>query len=241
MNRSSQFPKTEWTKVVNVIGEKSSESFDALSKLCEDYWYPLYAFVRRQGASAEEALDEVQGFFEALLEKEFLEGVDRNRGRLRTFLIDALKKYRAKEYRAKRAIKRGGDQWHVSIDQETAEGRYEVELVDHLTPEQVLDRNWALTILEKVMAQLEQQYRSSGKETEFEVLRSFLVPDPLAKSYREIGAMLGTNENNVKAKVHRLRKRYRAMLEDVVRTTLDITVSKEGLKDELRHLLGAFS
>jgi len=137
MNRSPQFPKTEWTQVVQVIGEKNAESFDALSKLCEDYWYPLYAFVRRQGAPADEAFDEVQGFFEALLEKDFLDGVDRNRGRLRTFLIDAMKKYRAK--------------------------------------------------------------------------------------------------------VHRLRKRYREQLEDVVRTTLDITVSKDDLKDELRHLLGAFS
>lgn len=241
MNRSPQFPKTEWTKVVEVIGEESPRSFEALSKLCEDYWYPLYAFVRRQGAPAEEALDEVQGFFEALLEKEFLEGVDRNRGRLRTFLIDALKKFRAKKYRAKQAVKRGGSRWHVSIDQQTAEGRYEFELVDDLTPEQVLDRNWALTILEKVMAELEAQYRASGKEEEFEALRAFLVPNAGGKSYREIAIDLGTNENNVKAKVHRLRKRYRSQLHEVVKTTLDVSVSEEDLKDELRHLLGAFS
>jgi len=114
----SRFPETNWSLVRRAADNEAPESFHALSKLCESYWYPLYAYVRREGASPEDAADEVQGFFAQMLEKKYIQAADRDLGHLRTFLIDAIKKYRAKEYRAKQALKRGGGLFHVSIDRD---------------------------------------------------------------------------------------------------------------------------
>tara|TARA_R110002096_G_scaffold26518_30_gene81887 strand:- start:2668 stop:3435 length:768 start_codon:yes stop_codon:yes gene_type:complete len=232
------FPQTRWTLVRRASDVSEPDSFEALSKLCEDYWYPLYAFVRSQGAPPDDSSDEVQGFFAALVEKDFLEAADRDKGKLRTFLIDAIKKYRAKEYRAKQAQKRGGGQTHLSINQEWAEGRYEAEPVDNLTPEQILDRSWARLLLESVMKRLGEDFSKKGKEEEFEVLKDFMAWNSAEISYADAASKLGISEGNLKVRVHRLRARYRELLEDEVRQTMD--QSEAGSIDqELRHLLSA--
>lgn len=233
------FPPTRWTMVRKATDLDEPESFDALSKLCETYWYPLYAFVRSQGAPAEEAADDVQGFFAALLEKDFLATADEEKGKLRTFLIQALKRYRANQYRASQAQKRGGGQPALSIDKEWAEGRYEVEPVDELTPEQLLDRSWARLLLDRVMTGLENEFSEKGKQEEFEVMKKYLAWKSGELSYAEGAEQLGISEGNLKIKVHRLRAQYRSRLENEVRDTLDSANSKDDMESELRHLMEA--
>jgi len=214
------------------------DSFEALSKLYEVYCYPLYAYVREEEASPEDAAEEVQGFFSALLEHDYLASADREKGRLRTFLLDALRKYRAKEHRARQAKKRGGGRLKLSIDQELAEGRFEVEPIDDCTPEQILDRCWARALLDSVLDKLGIRFREQGKEKEFQVLRSFLNRDAGTIRYAEAAEKLGITEANLKVRVHRLRARYRHRLREEVRQTL-VRAEPELVEEELRHLLAA--
>ncbi|MDF1813565.1 MAG: sigma-70 family RNA polymerase sigma factor [Verrucomicrobiales bacterium] len=234
------FPQTRWTMVQRAISPGDPGSFEALSELCENYWYPLYAFVRSQGAPPEDAADEVQGFFANLLEKDIFESADREKGKLRTFLIHALKKYRSNEHRARQTQKRGGGMHHVSIDQEWAEGRFEAEPVDQLTPEQILDRSWAKLLLDQVMTELKNQFQEKGKGDEFETLSPFLVKHGGEGGYSEAAAKLGISEGNIKVRVHRMRASYRQILEHRVRQTLDST-DKKALDGEMAHLLSSLS
>ncbi len=234
---NSSFPETNWSLVRRAADKEAPESFHALSKLCESYWYPLYAYVRREGASPEDAADEVQGFFARMLEKEYLRAANRDLGRLRTFLIDAIKKYRAKEYRAKQAQKRGGGLVHVSIDRDWAEMRYSREFSDSVTAEQLLDQSWARLMIDRVIYELTGYYRSKGREKEIQLLQPFLGWDgDEGASYAEIGRELGISESNVKVKVHRMRSRCRALLKAEVARTLDYE-DESAAKQELTHLL----
>ncbi len=232
------FPPTKWTLVRRAADSDDPKSFAALSQLCEAYWYPLYAFVRRQGAPHHDAADAVQGFFAILLEKNFLGAADRKRGRLRTFLIDAIKKYRAKEFRKLQAVKRGGGTCHLSIDAEWANGRYEAEPVDGLTPEQILDRSWARLLLDGVITRLGEDFHAKGKDAEFEAVKPFLAWKDAETNYADAAVQLGITEANLKVRVHRLRARYRDLLEDDVRQTLDESVLGS-LDDEINHLLAS--
>lgn len=236
-----RFPQTQWTILVDRIREDGPHSFEALSRLCEDYWYPLYAFARREGASPESAADEIQGFFAALVERDFLGSADRRKGRLRSFLIDAFRKFRAKEFRARQAQKRGGKATHLSIDNEVAEGRYEAEVTDDLTPEQLLDRSWALALLRNVMTRLEEDFDQIGKKDEFDALSPFLVRDSEGPTYAEVASRMGISEGNFKVKVHRFRKSYRNKLESLVRDTLDPEATDSEVSAEIRDLFHAFS
>ncbi len=213
-----------------------SEAREALSTLCMLYWYPLYAFTRRQGHGPDDACDLVQGFFTRLLEKNGLAAVDRQRGRFRSWLLASLKHYLANEWDREQALKRGGGQLPLSIDTEIAEGRYGLEPSHHLTPERLYERRWALTLLEHVLSALEDEYARLGKRTLFERLRGTLVGDMSQVPYSQVAEALGMSPGAVRVAAHRLRSRYCALLRAEIAQTVE---RPEEIDDELRLLLSA--
>ncbi len=230
-----RFASTRWSVVraAQVNGDEGGAR--ALAELCETYWYPLYAFLRRQGRTAEDASDLVQAFFAALLEQSTLEAADPARGRFRSFLLASLKHFAANEHRRAAALRRGGGASIISLDLATAESRYQLEPTHNLTAERVFERRWALLLLEQTLARLRQEHVEAGKERQYAVLKDCLEGGNAA-SYRELGEQLEMSEGAVKAAVYRLRRRYRELLLDEVAQTVD---SEEEIADELRRLFAA--
>jgi RNA polymerase sigma-70 factor (ECF subfamily) len=223
--------------MIVAAGRKSSpESAVALAELCQSYWYPLYAFVRQQGHSADDAQDFTQGFFARLLEKNYLDDVDRQRGRFRSFLLVALKHFISNERDRARAQKRGGGASTVDWDAADAEARYRAEPATNLTPEKLFDRQWALSVLDRTLARLEADYRAAGKIAIFEVLKPSLAGDGELKSHAELGERLAMSPGAVKVAVHRLRRRYRDLLRSEIAQTVADT---DDVEAELRDLLAA--
>lgn len=214
---------------------QNPDSRAALADLCQDYWYPLYAYLRQRGYPQEEAEDLVQGFFAQLLEKNYLKAADRERGRFRSFLLTALKNYAANEWDRRTAQKRGGSTPPLSLDFENAEGRYTIEPADERTPEQEYDRGWATAQLEQVLTRMRAE-AGEGDER-FALLQGFLTGEADDIPYREVAERLDISEGAVKVAVHRLRQRFGAVLrEEVARTLAD----PADVDDELRHLFAAF-
>jgi RNA polymerase sigma-70 factor (ECF subfamily) len=207
-----------------------------LATLCGTYWYPLYAFIRRQGFSAEESRDLTQEFFAKLLEKDFLATVDRDKGRFRSFLLAACKHFLANERDRARAQKRGGGQHFISIDLSDAESRYGFEPAHELTPEKLFERRWVLTLLEQVLAQLREETVQAGKENLFDHLKAFLTGEGNPASHRQTAEELDMTEGAVKVAVHRLRKRYRELLREEIAKTLNET---DSIDEEIRQLFAA--
>lgn len=229
-----KFSTTRWSLVLAAGQGTPSEAHEALSTLCRLYWYPLYAFTRRQGRGPEDARDLVQGFFTRLLEKNELADVDRQRGRFRTWLLASLKHYLINEWDKERAQKRGGGLMPLSIDAETAEGLYQHEPSHDLTPEKLYERRWALTLLEHVLSTLEQECARLGRQPLFEKLRGTLTGDAGQLRYAEVGEALGMSEGAVKVAAHRLRGRYRELLREEIAQTVE---RPEDIEDEIRLLL----
>jgi RNA polymerase sigma factor (sigma-70 family) len=230
----AQFHQTRWSIVLAARGSDAAQARDALGKLCAAYWYPLYAFVRRQGHGAHDAEDLTQGFFARLLEKDWLGGVDRERGRFRSWLLAALKHFLANEWDKARARKRGSGHAPLSIDAAVGESRYAHEPTDNATADKLYDRRWALTLLEQVLARLRAEFSAAGKAELFEALKPTLTGEKAP--YAGIAARLGMSEGAVKVAVHRLRDRYR----DLIRAEIAETVETDAeVDDELRHLLAA--
>jgi RNA polymerase sigma factor (sigma-70 family) len=219
---ASRFPTTHWSRVVAAGARALPEARDALEELCRAYWYPLYAFVRRQGHGPEDAQDLVQGFFAALLENDGLSAVDRDKGRFRSFLIAACTHYLSNQIDRRKARKRGGGRLILSIDGLEAEGRYSSEPAHELTAERLYQRRWATTLLERVLATLEAEMHQAGKVRLFEALRPALLGEAERVPYARIAAELGLSEGAARAAAHRLRGRYRTLLhEEVARTVAD--------------------
>ena len=231
-----EFETTRWSIVLTAGEADTSLARDALAHLCEAYWYPLYAFVRRRGCGAEEAEDLIQGYFAVFLEKDYARGVRPEAGRFRAFLLASLKHFLANEWDRERAQKRGGDLHIVSLDAVDAERRYRLEPVDTVTPEQVFEQRWALTVVERTMTRLSEESRSSGGTRRFERLRGFLVGGSTTISYRQIAAELEMSEGAVKVAVHRLRKRFGELLRIEIAQTL---VSSADVDGEIRRLITA--
>jgi RNA polymerase sigma-70 factor (ECF subfamily) len=229
---------TSWTQVLAARDAPSSESRLALESLCRTYWYPLYAFVRRQGEGPEDARDLTQAYFARLLEKGYLDDYDPARGRFRVFLMASMRNFLSKEREKARAWKRGGQAEILSIDEVDPEGRYRHEPVDRLDPEQVFERRWALTLLERVLDRLREEQAAAGRDAEFGRLKGLLTGDRPKVPYRDVGAELGISEAAVKASVHRLRKRFGALLREAIAETV---ASPYEVDDEVRHLLGRIS
>jgi RNA polymerase sigma-70 factor (ECF subfamily) len=218
--------------VVAAAAGSTASSRAALAELIDQYWYPLYAYLRRQGESAADAQDLVQAFFAELLEKEFLRSADEQRGRFRSFLLVALKRFRSKEYAKERAQKRGGDAKHVALDFESGERRYQLEPADSETPEDVYQRRWALTVLESALAELRAGAESAGETARFQQLKIHLVGEG-GESYAATAEKLGISSNAVKAAVFRLRSRFR----EAVRDQIAATVSRpDQIEDEMQEL-----
>ncbi len=235
----SAFPETRWTIIGTAQQEATEKAFEALSDLCEAYWYPLYGYLRSAGSSEADAKDLIQGFLAMLIEKDYIKSADRTKGKMRTFLLDALTKYRAKDYRKQNAKKRGGEFAKVSIDQEWAEGRYIVEPQDEsLSPERAFDRRWAAMVLESAFHKLQTEFTASQKKLEYEVLSPFLSWNSGDGTYADAAKMLNTSENNIKVKVHRMRARLREILEEESNRGLSSAMGGE-MVDELRILMGA--
>ncbi|EEF60342.1 RNA polymerase sigma factor, partial [Pedosphaera parvula] len=210
----------------------------ALGELCRTYWYPLYGFIRRQGRTPQDAEDLTQAFLARLLEKNFVAAASQEKGKFRTFLLTALKRFMANEWDREHAKKRGGFQTAVDIDQAMAEARFHSELAHDLQPDTLFERQWAMTLLERVVAQLQEEYTTTGRTKLFVHLRNTLVMDEAAQPYARIAVELNLTEAAVKTAVHRLRGRYRELLRIEISKTV---VSPEDIEPELRHLFSIFS
>jgi RNA polymerase sigma-70 factor (ECF subfamily) len=227
------FAITRWSIVLRAGRADDAGAQDALERLCRAYWYPLYAHVRRRGHSAADAQDLTQGFFARLLERQTLAFADPARGRFRSFMLTALDHFVADEWNRSRAQKRGGGREPVSIDAALAEKRSDMEPVDDEAPDKAFDRRWALAVLDSVLARLEDEYRRTGRGDVFEALRPALAGPRETLPYSELARQLGQTEGAVKIAVHRLRKRYRVILED---TIADTVTSRAEAEEEMRHL-----
>jgi RNA polymerase sigma factor (sigma-70 family) len=218
------FRTTHWSVVLLSAQTQVPGSQTALADLCQLYWYPLYAFVRRRGYNAEDAQDLTQGFFCSLLERKSLRQVGPQRGKFRSFLLASLKNYLSDEFDRKRSIKRGGHLEFVSLDFADGEERYGEDAIDSLTAEKIFDARWAMTLLAEAGRRLREDYRLQGKAGVVEILQPFLDPISTRQlpSYEEAAAKLEVTLGGVKTLIHRLRKRYQEILrEEVARTVTD--------------------
>lgn len=231
------FPTTHWSCVLRAGDPADQLSRDALEQLCRDYWYPLYAFSRRQGLDGEQASDLVQGFLADLIERRDLAKADPSRGRFRSFLRTACANFLSHCRDHDRAEKRGGGRVPVSIDLQDAEGRYINEPAHQLTAERLFERRWTMVLLERVLARLESEANRVRKSELFYTLRPLLEGNDLSQSYQQIGETLNMSEGAVKVAAHRLRSRYRQLLrEEVGRTVADPAEIDEEIADLLRAL-----
>jgi len=211
----------------------SPESAAALERLCASYWYPLYAFVRRRGHSPHDAQDLTQEFFARLLKHNWIADADRDKGRFRSFLLMAMKRFLSKEWEKARTLKRGGHVQMVPIQFDMAETRYTREPADTTTPEQEFERQWVMTLLDAVLKRLRQDYAEAGKGGLFETLKPCLIGSRESQPYADLAAELGMSEGAVKMAVCRLRERYRACLKEEISQTV---ASPAHVDEELRHL-----
>lgn len=227
------FTTTRWTVVLAAGCEDSANSRAALADLCERYWPPLYSYARRQGHSLDDAQDLTQAFFTRLIEKHYVQDADPLRGRFRSFLLASFKHFLANEWDRGRAQKRGGGWRTVAIDGETAEAHYvAVAAADPVTPEMLFERHWAEGVLARTRAALRAEYEAAGKTDVFQQLEGMLTGEK--RLYADVARELGTTEGAVKVRVHRLRRRFRELLEAEV----GATVADDGeVEDEIRHLI----
>ncbi len=233
------FLTTPWSVVLAAADRALPGYSRALATLCEIYWYPIYAFVRRQARSAEEAEDLTQEFFARLLEKDYLEGVGPEKGRFRSFLLVCVKRFLANQRDHDRALKRGGGRVPLSIDFQVAEERYRREPSHELTAERIYERRWALTLLEQVIESLAREVQAAGKSDLFDVLKVYLAAQQNAPPYAETGQRLGMSEGAVKVAVHRLRERYRRLLRAEVARTVEDPDDPAQVEAEIQGLFDA--
>ena len=228
-----QFQTTHWGLVL-AAGERFSETGKAaLERLCAIYWYPIYAYVRRQGQTVENAQDLTQEFFVRLLENQSLKVADPQRGRFRSFLLTALKHFLVNEWERTRAAKRGGASAFLSWDELNAEGRYGAEPIDGLTPDRIYEKRWAVTLLEQSLARLRADYVAEQKEEVFDRLKPYVWGDTAVEGYAAVAESLGLSHGALRVAMHRLRERYRERLRAEVAAT--VTTQAE-IDEELRHL-----
>jgi RNA polymerase sigma factor (sigma-70 family) len=233
MSTPREFLTTRWSIV---LAAQDGSSRDAMERLCGNYWFPLYAYVRRAGHSSEDAQDLTQEFFARLLAKSWLDDVQQERGRFRSWLLAAMRHFLTNEWHRSRTQKRGGDAVVFALDSEEAERRYHDEPSPDAPPDELYDRRWALTLIDTVLGRLGGEFAAAGKASLFAELRGAITGG--ARPYAEIGATLGMSEGAVKIAVVRLRERFRELL----RAEIAETVATPGETDaEMRHLLDALA
>ena len=227
------FVTTHWSVILAAKNKASPDSFAALETLCHIYWYPVYVFVRRQGHSPADAEDLTQEFFARFLAKDYLQAADREKGRFRTFVRVALKRFLANEWERARRLKRGGGLPQVSLDTACAEQRYQAESSVTLSPERLYEQRWARTLLDQALSELRSVYAEAGKEFEFEQLKGALTAERESIDYHQLSETLKMNEGAVRVAVHRLRKQFRQVFRSVVAQTVAIP---QEVDQELRYL-----
>lgn len=232
------FQSTHWTVILAAGQKHTPESDAALEKLCATYWFPLYAYVRRRGYWREDAEDLTQAFFAAFLAKNYLDHVSAQRGRFRAFLLASLKHFLANESDKSQRQKRGGGATHLSLDWQSADTQFQVAATSEQSPDQAFDREWAVTLLGKVIERLEAESATAGRARQFAELKVFLTAGKGALPHAAAAESLGMDEGAVRVAVHRLRKRYRELLRDEIAQTLS---DASDLDEEMRALLGAFA
>jgi DNA-directed RNA polymerase specialized sigma24 family protein len=235
---SGLFTTTHWSVVLVAGQSESPQAAQALERLCRTYWYPLYAFVRRQGHNTHDAEDLLQTFLARFLEKNFLMDVDRSKGRFRSFLLAALKHFLANEWDKVTAQKRGGQVQFLSLEHEAAENRYWEEPASEVTPETLYEQRWACVLLERVMQRLAEDFAMAGKSEFFGALKAFLVGDSRSETYAELANKFGVSEAALKMKVQRMRHRYQRLLREEIAHTV---ASPEEVEDEIRYLFRVLS
>ena len=233
---SSDFPTTRWTLVVAASDPQRKEARSALVSLCEGYWYPLYAYVRRRGYQADQAQDLTQEFFIRVLEGRYLDRADPEKGRFRSFMLTSLKFFVADEEDRRRAHKRGGGAI-LPLELLSGEDRYQREPAHDETPERIFERRWALSVLDRVVERLRNEFVQHGRPEHFERLKMFLLGKSDAP-YATLAREMNTSEGALKVAIHRLRKRYR----ELFRQEIADTVADPGeVESELRFLAAALT
>jgi len=217
-NAPCVFPNTRWS-VVLAARQSTPEASAALETICRDYWYPLYAYIRRSGKSPPDAQDLTQAFFCRLLEKRLLDSADQKKGRLRSFLITALKNFMSNEWDHVSAQRRGGGQVHAQIDTAFAESRFATD-TQTLAPDETFDRQWALTLIGLTTRRLRAEFEAAGKSSDYEALKNCLLADRGAINYVKVAQQLGVNDGAARVAVHRLRKRFREIYREEISQTL---------------------
>ncbi|MEO5712005.1 MAG: sigma-70 family RNA polymerase sigma factor [Luteolibacter sp.] len=229
----SFFATTRWTLVCEAARGGDTGATEALGDLFATYWQPLYRYARRKGKSKEDAEDLVQGFLAHLLEANGLRDTTREKGRFRSFLLASFGNWIVNEWRHSARLKRGGGVSLISFDWESAETGLKLEIPDDRSPDRLFDREWALALLAKVLGELEAACRADGNAAQFTLLKPCLTTDSGSIRYAELAAALGMTEGATRVAIHRLRKRYRALLNQEIARTLS---SPEAVEDEMRAL-----
>jgi RNA polymerase sigma-70 factor (ECF subfamily) len=233
VSRSGRFPDTRWSLVAAAGDSQHPHGRDAMEDLCRLYWYPVYAFIRRGGANTDTAEDRTQGFFSHLLEKKTWRSADPERGRFRSFLLGALKRYVLDERDRATALKRGGDREILPLNLSGFEQRYRLESKTDDSPERTFARRWALETLERALAVLWQELERSADPERSRRLAACLTGNGDTTPYRQLAVELGMTEPAVRVAIHRLRKRFGTILRrEVARTVTD----PRSVDDELRYL-----
>jgi RNA polymerase sigma-70 factor (ECF subfamily) len=231
------FETTRWS-LVNAAGGDDSSARAALARLCEIYWYPLYAYVRRRGSDPDDARDLTQGFLVSLLERRSFENLKQERGRFRAFLLASLKHFLANEAARRMTQKRGGNVTLMPLAFEEAEGRYRVEPAEPVTPQTLYERRWALTVIESVLAELRKEWLDAGRAAEFDALKTCLLGGVAEGGYARIAEKLGMTEGAVRVAAHRLRRKFQKRLRaDIAETVSD----PADIDDEIRYLIRALN
>lgn len=230
-----RFATTRWSVVLAASGD-SPAAHEALARLCETYWFPLYGYLRGRGHDAATAEDLTQAFFAQLLEKKSFRHADPARGRFRSFLLTSLKNSAANARDHQLARKRSPERPLLPLDVGTAEKRYLLEPATGETPERVFDRRWALALLDRVMGRLAAETAGAGRQRHFDRLKVYLTGEQPQLSYADAAAALGTSETAVKVAVHRLRRRFGALVHEEVSQTV---ATPDDVEAEIRHLWSA--
>ncbi|MHC4104133.1 MAG: RNA polymerase sigma factor [Planctomycetota bacterium] len=233
-----RFATTHWSVVLQAGQPKAPGYQQALETLCQSYWFPLYAYLRRHGYSNQQAEDYTQAFFCRILEKHVLSMADSRRGKFRSFLLGTLKHFLSDEYDRSQAQKRGGGRKVLSIDFTGAENQYALEPAHRLSPEKLFDKSWALTVLERTMSRLKAELASQNKQELFDHLKIYLTTEKDSIPYRDKAAELNMSEGNVRTAVHRLRRRYRKLLRDEISQTV---TAENQVDEEIDDLFNALA
>jgi RNA polymerase sigma-70 factor (ECF subfamily) len=237
-NSTSRFRTTSWSLVVAAAVQPSVDSQEALATLCRQYWHPVYAFIRRNGSSHEEAQDLTQGFFAVLLEKNYLGDAKHERGKFRSFLLTAVKHFLANQWDRDQALKRGGGQVMLSIDAAEADTFFSPAQVDRSTPEHIFETRWAWSLLEQVMVKLRAEFDGAHKGVKFDQVSGFLHGDANKVRYEVLAEELGTSPGALRTSVHRMRAKYRELLRAEIAETV---CGPQEVDEEIRFLLKTLS